>query len=824
MKRKPSYIPHETFTFLENSPRQITRPRNHSGTTYANFPKRNADCPVYLGNANGRPEMYTQENDVLQRNTNPSNRCKPRRPALKDISNVATNLETEFQNYTRPGELEFRNSVVRRRSSRLVAFENLNQRNEGLVLTEDTVDVVAENAEARYRNLSFCFDGPCDIGSEVSIDEYDNGDQTSNTLTFIEPDHTSMKAYNGKATQVAGYVDIGDPTFKCQRCGALMWFNEKVGSNKYARNPSFSMYCLKGKVQLPPLDQFVRLFFDKKTPSSRNFLTNIRTYNNMFSFTSMGGKIDYSKNSGGGPYSFVLSGINYHRIGSLLPPKGSKLFTPNCTYMILTMKYATVYLLKHMKESAIDNNIVDHIKKTLDDANLLRDVIVHKLSGLPQRIDELHPFYLPLQYPILFPRGEDGYRDNIEHREETLSNTKKKRRVSIRESSKLLWVRTHQKELRADLYQGLTDALLTGRKKSSSRGKRYNLPSSFTGGARYMVGNYKDAMAICRWAGRILCRVFHIKLKALMDTIKKKKIFGTVIADVHTIEFQKRGLPHAHILLFLDQRDQPKYPEDVDRVISAEIPNLDEEPQLYDLVKRRRDDGRTIEVKGIPLDNRFIVPYNPTLLSMFEAHINVEKCNQSSAIKRPIDEIQQYYNFRYISACEAAWRIFAFDIHHRYPAVERLSFHLPNQQCVVYSNADDIEDLLNKRRVCESMFLTWMKMNHDNDLAKTLTYSEFPQYFVYQRSKRCWKIRQKGFAIGRITHVSPSSGELYYLRILLTKVRGPSSFEKIRTVDGVVHSTFRATCFALGLLHDDSEYINAIKEASVWASGRSLRK
>ena len=48
---------------------------------------------------------------------------------------------------------------------------------------------------------------------------------------------------------------------------------------------------------------------------------------------------------------------------------------------------------------------------------------------------------------------------------------------------------------------------------------------------------------------------------------------------------------------------------------------------------RRRDDGRSVEIKGIPLDNRFVVPYNHTLLSMFHAHINVEKCNQSTAIK-----------------------------------------------------------------------------------------------------------------------------------------------------------------------------------------------
>lgn len=72
--------------------------------------------------------------------------------------------------------------------------------------------------------------------------------------------------------------------------------------------------------------------------------------------------------------------------------------------------------------------------------------------------------------------------------------------------------------------------------------------------------------------------------------------------------------------------------------------------------------------------------------------------------------------------------------------------------------------------------------------------------------------------------VSPSSGELYYLRILLTKVRGPTSFEDIRTVDGVVLENFKEACFARGLLEDDREYIAAIKEASTWSSGNALRK
>ena len=72
--------------------------------------------------------------------------------------------------------------------------------------------------------------------------------------------------------------------------------------------------------------------------------------------------------------------------------------------------------------------------------------------------------------------------------------------------------------------------------------------------------------------------------------------------------------------------------------------------------------------------------------------------------------------------------------------------------------------------------------------------------------------------------ISISGGELYFLRVLLTKVTGPTSYEDIRTVDGVVHPTFREACYALGLLDDDKEFIDAIKEASIWATGQYLRR
>ena len=54
----------------------------------------------------------------------------------------------------------------------------------------------------------------------------------------------------------------------------------------------------------------------------------------------------------------------------------------------------------------------------------------------------------------------------------------------------------------------------------------------------------------------ILDRVFKMKLKAIEEDLYKKGIFGRCVAHLRVIEFQKRGLPHAHILIILDERDR----------------------------------------------------------------------------------------------------------------------------------------------------------------------------------------------------------------------------------------------------------------------------
>ena len=77
---------------------------------------------------------------------------------------------------------------------------------------------------------------------------------------------------------------------------------------------------------------------------------------------------------------------------------------------------------------------------------------------------------------------------------------------------------------------------------------------------------------------------------------------------------------------------------------------------------------------------------------------------------------------RYITLYEAVWRIFAFPIHVKKPAVERLFFHLPGQHSVYYHDHEDINDVLSKPTVSESMFTSWMNANRIYAEARKLTY------------------------------------------------------------------------------------------------------
>jgi len=66
-------------------------------------------------------------------------------------------------------------------------------------------------------------------------------------------------------------------------------------------------------------------------------------------------------------------------------------------------------------------------------------------------------------------------------------------------------------------------------------------------------------------------------------------------------------------------------------------------------------------------------------------------------------------------------------------------------------------------------------------------------------------------------------GERYYLRILLQIVRGAICYEDLSSVNGTLHSTFKETCLARGLLDDTNEWDEALTEVSAWVTGAEVR-
>jgi len=80
--------------------------------------------------------------------------------------------------------------------------------------------------------------------------------------------------------------------------------------------------------------------------------------------------------------------------------------------------------------------------------------------------------------------------------------------------------------------------------------------------------------------------VFKIKLKELINDIHKKHILGCTIVRIYVVEFQKRGLPHAHILNFFAEDCKPHMVKDVDRMISAELPNPETNRLAHEIVTR----------------------------------------------------------------------------------------------------------------------------------------------------------------------------------------------------------------------------------------------
>nr|GEZ28105.1 DNA helicase [Tanacetum cinerariifolium] len=176
------------------------------------------------------------------------------------------------------------------------------------------------------------------------------------------------------------------------------------------------------------------------------------------------------------------------------------------------------------------------------------------------------------------------------------------------EQSRLYYIRQKQSDIRNEYLSSLYDAIVRGDRDRSYLGSRTVLTAAFTGGPRYMYAHYLDALAICRVHGNpsffitftcnakwpeiqefmeafpqlttadradIVDRVFEKKVRDYIKFVRNSRPFGDITADtlLYTIEFQKRGLPHCHSLLWISSSFKIREDSDVDKYILAELPD-----------------------------------------------------------------------------------------------------------------------------------------------------------------------------------------------------------------------------------------------------------
>ncbi|XP_074341801.1 uncharacterized protein LOC141679192 [Apium graveolens] len=395
------------------------------------------------------------------------------------------------------------------------------------------------------------------------------------------------------------------------------------------------------------------------------------------------------------------------------------------------------------------------------------------------------------------------------------------------EQYKLDWIRDHQTTIRSDLYHNIRDAIQKGDRNPSNIGKAIILPASFTGSKRYMTKYFKDSLVICRTLGHpslfltmttnikwpkiqhmlkhmpgfdvadapdVLARVFKMKVDQLMDMIKKKNYFGRCIGVMHVIDLQKRGLPHAHILIWLHPDDRPKTTEQIDKMVSTKILDPEIDPVGYNAVSNYMIHGpcgpdytkspcmvKGNYIKHFPkrslkyLFKYYLKGHDTATMCLRKTRTSTSATIPKKAPKGPIDEARSMFRLR----LKMSWRIFATRQYQKKPKLE-----------------------------------AWFDANQTFPNARNYSYSEFPNKFTWHPRPGIWKERKRRDVIGRLSEVHSSSGELLYLRMLLLRKKGSRSFEDLKTVNGHIHKTFKEACTALGLLQNDNQWHEAIAENS----------
>ncbi|XP_072066915.1 uncharacterized protein [Arachis hypogaea] len=256
------------------------------------------------------------------------------------------------------------------------------------------------------------------------------------------------------------------------------------------------------------------------------------------------------------------------------------------------------------------------------------------------------------------------------------------------ETGKLRRVRTRQKKLRAELYQGLQDALHTGETNVENVvRKRTILPSSFIGSRRDMTQRYEDGMAI------VLKEEIPSKEVEphLHDAVLKHMIHG----PCGTLDQSSPCMKMANVNATTQKSSQQKHEE-----VTTHIRNIGDDSTLqYRLTKISQ-----LTIDGSIKSIKYLYKYcykGPDRVAM-EVH------NGSN-----VDEVQQFVDARWIAAPEA---------------LERLQIHLPNQHQVSFYDHQTIPEILNDDYFSRTMLTEFFVLNREEDQQfRHLLYRKIPE-------------------------------------------------------------------------------------------------
>ncbi|XP_073122002.1 uncharacterized protein [Henckelia pumila] len=340
-------------------------------------------------------------------------------------------------------------------------------------------------------------------------------------------------------------------------------------------------------------------------------------------------------------YTFRAHGSIYHSIGSLQPTENSRPRRedkPTCKLIIKEQQpNQRQYNLPTTSQVAaviVDNECPYNLSS--------RDIIVQGIGGHLMNIQDIVGYYDPLQYPLLLSYGTYGWDTNsrnidgtrvtclnyytymLQIRENSSSLLLRGGRIFQQyvvdnyvkiETHRLRWIRTNQHNIRSDLYQGLQDCLDGGENNAGNVGHKIVLPSTFVGSPCDMYQRYQDAMALVQTYGKpdlmltmtcnpnwheikeqllpgqspqdrpdLITRIFKLKFEEFKKDVVDRGVIGRVRSYSYVIKYQKRGLPHVHMLVIFDNSDKVHTPTDFDSIVRAEIPSQRDEPSLYEAV------------------------------------------------------------------------------------------------------------------------------------------------------------------------------------------------------------------------------------------------